>query len=84
MVSAARQRDRAVGVASGVESHRHEVSVLERHVRCVAAPIRDTDGRIVASVGISAPTTRFPPKRFAAGRIQVAAAAQAIMKALAG
>jgi IclR family acetate operon transcriptional repressor len=53
-------------------------------VRCVAAPVRDADGRIVASVGISAPTSRFPPKRFAAGRIQVAAAAKAIMKALAG
>ena len=53
-------------------------------VRCVAAPIRDADGRIVASVGISAPTTRFPPKRFATGRTQVAAAAQAIMRALAG
>jgi IclR family acetate operon transcriptional repressor len=53
-------------------------------VRCVAAPIRDADGRIVASVGISAPTTRFPPKRFAIGRTQVANAAQAIMRALAG
>ena len=53
-------------------------------VRCVAAPIRDADGRIVASVGISAPTTRFPLKRFATGRTQVAAAAQAIMRALAG
>ena len=53
-------------------------------VRCVAAPIRDTNGRIVASVGISAPTTRFPPKHFATGRTQVAAAAQAIMRALAG
>ena len=53
-------------------------------VRCVAAPIRDTDGRIVASVGISAPTTRFPSKRFATARTQVATAAQAIMSALAG
>ena len=53
-------------------------------VRCVAAPIRDADGRIVASVGISAPTTRFPLKRFATGRSQVAAAAQAIMRTLAG
>jgi IclR family acetate operon transcriptional repressor len=51
-------------------------------VRCVAAPIRDGDGRIVASVGFSAPTTRFPPKRFAAGRTHVAAAARAIMAAL--
>jgi IclR family transcriptional regulator, acetate operon repressor len=53
-------------------------------VRCAAAAIRDASGRVVASVGISAPMTRFTPRRFAAGRAQVAAAAQAIMKALAG
>jgi IclR family acetate operon transcriptional repressor len=32
-------------------------------IRCVAAPIRDRDGRIVASIGISAPTNRFPKER---------------------
>jgi IclR family acetate operon transcriptional repressor len=53
-------------------------------VRCVAAPIRDQDGRVVASIGISAPTTRFPAKRFTLGRTQVAAAARAITAALAG
>lgn len=53
-------------------------------VRCVAAPIRDADGRIVASVGFSAPTVRFPIKRFEAGRTQVAAAAKAITRALQG
>jgi DNA-binding IclR family transcriptional regulator len=30
-------------------------------VRCVAAPIRDKEGVIVASIGISAPKTRFTP-----------------------
>jgi IclR family acetate operon transcriptional repressor len=29
----------------------------------VAAPIRDRDGKIVASIGISAPTNRFPKER---------------------
>ncbi len=32
-------------------------------VRCVAAPIRGKDGSIIASIGISAPITRFPRSR---------------------
>jgi IclR family acetate operon transcriptional repressor len=76
-IAAACARTRAEGTAIDDREFLDEV-------RCVAAPIRDVDGRIVASVGISAPTTRFPPKRFAAARPQVAAAAQAIMRALAG
>jgi IclR family acetate operon transcriptional repressor len=32
-------------------------------VRCVAAPIRDKDRAVIASIGISAPTTRFPSER---------------------
>jgi IclR family transcriptional regulator, acetate operon repressor len=52
-------------------------------VRCVAAPVRDQDGRIVASVGISAPTTRFPAKRFALAARQVSEIAKAISASLA-
>jgi DNA-binding IclR family transcriptional regulator len=32
-------------------------------VRCLAAPIRDREGTVIASIGISAPTARFPPRR---------------------
>lgn len=32
-------------------------------VRCLAAPIRDKDGMVVASIGISAPVARFPRDR---------------------
>lgn len=32
-------------------------------VRCIAAPIRDRDGAVIASVGISAPAARFPKER---------------------
>jgi IclR family acetate operon transcriptional repressor len=32
-------------------------------VRCVAAPIRDKDGIVIASIGISAPIGRFPAER---------------------
>lgn len=32
-------------------------------VRCVAAPIRDREGTVIASIGISAPSARFPSER---------------------
>jgi DNA-binding IclR family transcriptional regulator len=32
-------------------------------VRCVAAPIRDRNGAVVASIGISAPSARFPKEK---------------------
>jgi IclR family transcriptional regulator, acetate operon repressor len=34
-------------------------------VRCLAAPIRDPEGVIVGSIGISAPLSRFPEGRYA-------------------
>jgi IclR family acetate operon transcriptional repressor len=40
-------------------------------VRCVAAPIRDQDGITIASIGISAPATRFPKSRVTAMARQV-------------
>jgi IclR family acetate operon transcriptional repressor len=32
-------------------------------VRCIAAPIRDSEGAVIASIGISAPAARFPAER---------------------
>lgn len=32
-------------------------------IRCLAAPVRDQDGAIIASIGISAPISRFPRER---------------------
>lgn len=32
-------------------------------VRCIAAPIRDREGSVIASIGISAPIARFPRER---------------------
>jgi IclR family acetate operon transcriptional repressor len=32
-------------------------------LRCLAAPIRDRDGAVIASIGISAPAARFPRER---------------------
>jgi IclR family acetate operon transcriptional repressor len=34
-------------------------------VRCAAAPIRDREGTVIGSIGISAPITRFPESRYA-------------------
>ncbi len=38
---------------------------FQEGIRCVAAPIRDRDGSVIASIGISAPITRFSRERFA-------------------
>jgi IclR family acetate operon transcriptional repressor len=52
-------------------------------LRCVAAPIRDPQGAILASVGISAPATRFPKQRSLNAAADVVAAAKAISDSLA-
>ena len=54
-----------------------------QEVRCVAAPIRDPQGEIVASVGISSPVTRLHAKRMARAATEVVAVARAISASLA-
>jgi DNA-binding IclR family transcriptional regulator len=51
-------------------------------LRCVAAPIRDEDGHVVASIGISAPSTRFPRSRYRAAGELVARVAKAVAASL--
>ena len=54
-------------------------------VRCLAAPIRDRDGAVIASIGISAPSARFPKERereVAARVVAVAAQIQEMVGAL--
>ncbi len=54
-------------------------------VRCLAAPIRDRDGAVIASIGISAPAARFPRERereFAGMVLKVAAQIGEIVGAL--
>jgi IclR family transcriptional regulator, acetate operon repressor len=53
-------------------------------VRCIAAPIRDPQGEVVASVGISAPVTRLHQRRISRATADVRAAGRAISAALAG
>ena len=47
-------------------------------LRCVAAPIRDPEGDVVAAIGISAPLTRFPLTRYASTSRLVLTAAKRI------
>jgi IclR family acetate operon transcriptional repressor len=51
-------------------------------VRCVAAPIRDKDGVVVAAIGISAPVARLSPARLPGATRQVTAAAPLISEVL--
>ena len=53
-------------------------------VRCVAAPIRDPQGEIVASVGISSPVTRLRTREIARTAAEVKKTADAISASLAG
>ena len=52
-------------------------------VRCLAAPIRDAQGEIVASVGISSPVSRLHTKRIPGAAAEVLATARAISASLA-
>ena len=52
-------------------------------VRCLAAPIRDPQGEIVASVGISSPLTRLQTRGVARAAAEVVKTARAITESLA-
>jgi IclR family acetate operon transcriptional repressor len=52
-------------------------------VRCAAAPIRDPEGEIVASVGISSPLTRLDARGLARAGAEVRKTARAITESLA-
>jgi IclR family transcriptional regulator, acetate operon repressor len=47
-------------------------------VRCLAAPIRDKDGEVVATIGISAPLTRLPEERYTESAKHVSQAAREV------
>ena len=53
-------------------------------VRCVAAPIRDPQGEIVASVGISSPVSRLQTRAIPTAAAEVKKTADAITASLAG
>jgi len=51
-------------------------------IRCVAAPIRDRDGAVIGSIGVSAPMTRFPKDRYPKCAAQVMDVAKSISEAI--
>jgi IclR family transcriptional regulator, acetate operon repressor len=57
-------------------------SEYQDSLRCVAAPIRDRDGGVIGSIGISAPATRMPEEVRGLRAEQVLRAAQEIHAAL--
>jgi len=59
-------------------------SELVAEVRCVASPIRDKDGAIVAAIGISAPAGRLSKERMPAAIAHVTETAKKITEVLNG
>jgi len=55
---------------------------FEEGIRCVASPIRNENGVVIGSIGVSAPLTRFPDSRFSICGKQVAEVANQISEAL--
>lgn len=54
----------------------------ESGVRCVAAPVRDASGRVVAALSLSAPASRLPHRRIPPVAALVVSAAQRISRRL--
>jgi IclR family acetate operon transcriptional repressor len=71
------RRTKAQGYATDNEEY-HE------GIRCVAAPIRDKDGAVIASIGISTPSARFPEQRFRFGGELASKVAREISDVLGG
>jgi len=69
------RKTRARGYALDDEEHNDGV-------RCIACPIRDAADQVVASIGVSAPSTRLPRERFRSIAEKVNAAAEAIAAGL--
>jgi IclR family acetate operon transcriptional repressor len=68
---------RAIGFATDTEEY-------QAGICCVAAPIRDKDGSVIASIGISAPSTRFPEQRYRTCGAQASKVAQHVRDILRG
>jgi IclR family acetate operon transcriptional repressor len=58
--------DKLAGICQRTTAQGYATDDEEFHegIRCVAAPIRDKDGAVIASIGISTPSARFPEQRF--------------------
>ena len=69
------ERVRKKGVA-------HDFEELDVGVKCVAAPVHNHTGRVVAAVSVSGPAQRFTPEALARFEKEVKTAARAISREL--
>ncbi len=71
-------------VCAEIRAKRYSIDDAEYvdDVRCMAAPVRDRDGLVIAAIGISAPATRMPKARDGAFARHVKSIANAISAAL--
>jgi DNA-binding IclR family transcriptional regulator len=78
--------DRLAETCAQIKAQGFATDTEEYHagICCVAAPIRDKDGAVIASIGISAPSTRFPEQRYRICGAQTSKAAQHIQDILRG
>jgi IclR family acetate operon transcriptional repressor len=78
--------DRLADVCRRTKAQGYATDKEECHpgIHCVAAPIRDNDGAIIASIGISAPAARLPEEGFAACGELAARVAREISDVLGG
>jgi DNA-binding IclR family transcriptional regulator len=60
----------------------YDLEELDLGVKCVAAPIHNHSGRVVAAVSISGPTQRFTPEALPRFEKEVTACAQAVSREL--
>jgi DNA-binding IclR family transcriptional regulator len=78
--------DRLAEMCSQIKAQGYATDTEEydEGICCVAAPIRDKDGTVIASIGISAPSTRFPEQRFRNCGAQASKVAQHVRDILRG
>jgi IclR family acetate operon transcriptional repressor len=65
-----------------VDGYAMDVGEYLEDVRCVAAPLRDRSGPVIASIGVSAPATRISRRRHVSLGRQVCETAKRINDAL--
>lgn len=72
------------GECAGIASRgfARDAGEFQDGLRCVAAPIRDRDGAIIGSIGISAPANRLPEERYDVCGLQVLGVTRVIHEGL--
>lgn len=64
------------------QGHAEDTEEYESGVRCVAAPLRDYSGKVVAAISLSCPVSRLPQEKLSLVRKELTDAAKEISKRL--